>query len=86
MEDLATAHSNCEYTKLESLETITWADRNGAEIKCAKEGTISKKTSFNLVGSSTTPSTLRRRAAIVLTPHQPTQSRSAVSPLLLYPR
>ena len=30
MEDLATAHCYCEYTKLEGLETITWADRNEA--------------------------------------------------------
>ena len=36
MEDLAAAHSHCEYTKLEGLETITWADRNEAEIECAK--------------------------------------------------
>ena len=27
MEDLATAHCYCEYTKLEDLESITWADK-----------------------------------------------------------
>ena len=32
MEDLATAHCYCEYTKLEDLESITWADKNAAEI------------------------------------------------------
>ena len=46
MEDLATAHCYCEYTKLESLETINWADRNDADIACANEGTISKKEAF----------------------------------------
>ena len=46
MEDLATAHCYCEYTKLEGLETVTWADRNGADIACAKEGIISKKEAF----------------------------------------
>ena len=46
MEDLATAHCYCEYTKLESLETVTWADRNDADIACAKEGIISKKEAF----------------------------------------
>ena len=35
MEDLATAHCYCEYTKLVGLETITWADKNAADIKCA---------------------------------------------------
>ena len=45
MEDLATAHCYCEYTKLESLETVTWADRNDADIACANEG-ISKKEAF----------------------------------------
>ena len=64
MEDLSTAHCYCEYTKLEDLESITWADQNAADIECANQGTISKK-SFHLVGSSTTPSTLRRRAGIV---------------------
>ena len=48
MEDLATAHCYCEYTKLESLETVTWADRNDADIACAKEGIISKKEAFIL--------------------------------------
>ena len=46
MEDLATAHCYCEYTKLEGLETISWADKNDADIKCANEGTISKKEAF----------------------------------------
>ena len=46
MEDLATAHCYCEYTKLEGLETITWADKNDADIECANEGTISKKEAF----------------------------------------
>ena len=46
MEDLATAHCYCEYTKLESLETINWADRNDADIACANEGTMSKKEAF----------------------------------------
>ena len=27
MEDLATAHCYCEYTKFEDLESITWADK-----------------------------------------------------------
>ena len=43
MEDLATAHCYCEYTKLEDLESITWADKNAADIECANQGTISKK-------------------------------------------
>ena len=46
MEDLATAHCYCEYTKLEGLETVTWSDRNDAEIACAKEGIINKKDAF----------------------------------------
>ena len=46
MEDLATAHCYCEYTKLEGLETVTWSDRNDAEIACANEGIISKKDAF----------------------------------------
>ena len=46
MEDLATAHCYCEYTKLEGLETISWADKNDADIECANEGTISKKEAF----------------------------------------
>ena len=46
MEDLATAHCYCEYTKLESLETVTWSDRNDAEIACANEGIINKKDAF----------------------------------------
>ena len=33
MEDLATAHCYCEYTKLEDLESITWADKNTADIE-----------------------------------------------------
>ena len=46
IEDLATAHCYCEYTKLEGLETISWADKNDADIECANEGTISKKEAF----------------------------------------
>ena len=46
MEDLAIAHWYCEYTKLEGLETINWADKNDAAIECANEGTISKKEAF----------------------------------------
>ena len=46
MEDLATAHCHCEYTKLEGLETVTWSDRNDAEIACANEGIINKKDAF----------------------------------------
>ena len=47
MEDLATAHCYCEYTKLEGLETVTWSDRNDAEIACANEGIINKKEVFS---------------------------------------
>ena len=46
MEDLATAHCYCEYTKLQGLETVTWSDRNDAEIACANKGIISKKDDF----------------------------------------
>ena len=46
MEDLATAHCYCEYTKLEDLESITWADKSAADIECANQGTISKKEAF----------------------------------------
>ena len=46
MQDLATAHCYCEYSKLQGMENITWADRNKAEIECANEGTISKKEAF----------------------------------------
>ena len=46
MEDLAIAHCYCEYTKLEDLESITWADKNTADIECANQGTISKKEAF----------------------------------------
>ena len=46
MEDLATAHCYCEYTKLEAIETITWADKDSAYIECAQEGTIRKKEAF----------------------------------------
>jgi hypothetical protein len=28
------------------LETITWADKNAADIECANKGTISKKEAF----------------------------------------
>ena len=44
MEDLATAHCYCKYTKLESLETVTWTGRYDAEIACANEGIMRKKT------------------------------------------
>ena len=40
MEDLATAHGYCEYTKLEGLDTITREDENAADVACAQEGTI----------------------------------------------
>ena len=43
MEDLATAHCYCEYTKLEGLDAITWEDENAADVACAQEGTIKKK-------------------------------------------
>ena len=46
MEDLATAHCYCEYTRLEGLEFITMEDKNAADIECANEGTISKKEAF----------------------------------------
>ena len=46
MEDLATAHCYCEYTKLEGLATVAWSDRNDAEIACANEGIVSKKDAF----------------------------------------
>ena len=46
MEDLATAHCYCEYTKLEGLENVTWADKNAADIECANQGTVSKKEAF----------------------------------------
>ena len=32
--------------KLEDLESITWADKNAADIECANQGTISKKEAF----------------------------------------
>ena len=43
MEDLAAAHCYCEYIKLEDLKSIAWADKNAADIECAKQGAISKK-------------------------------------------
>ena len=43
MEDLATAHCYCEYTNLESLDTITWEDKNAAYVAYAQKGTIRKK-------------------------------------------
>ena len=46
MEDLATAHCYCEYTKLEGLDTITWEDENAADVDCAQEGTIRKQEDF----------------------------------------
>ena len=42
MEDHATAHCYCEYTKLEGLDTITREDENAADVACAQEGTIRK--------------------------------------------
>ena len=48
MEDLATAHCYCEYTKLEKLDSITWEDKNAAYIACSQEGTIRKKEAFIL--------------------------------------
>tara|TARA_B100000282_G_C31694823_1_gene473308 strand:- start:273 stop:650 length:378 start_codon:yes stop_codon:yes gene_type:complete len=46
MEDLATAHCYCEYTKVEGLDTITREDENAADVACAQEGTIRKKEAF----------------------------------------
>ena len=46
MEDLATAHCYCEYTNLESLDTITWEDKNAAYVAYAQKGTIRKKEAF----------------------------------------
>ena len=46
MEDLATAHCYCEYTKLEGLDTINWEDKFAADVACAQEGTIRKKEAF----------------------------------------
>ena len=46
MENLATAHCYCEYTKLEVLDTISWKDRDAAYVECAQEGTIRKKRAF----------------------------------------
>ena len=47
MEDLATAHCYCEYTKLEGLETISWADKNDADIDVpTKAQLVKKKLSF----------------------------------------
>ena len=46
MEDLATAHCYCEYTKIEGLDTITWEDENAVDVACAQEGTISNKEAF----------------------------------------
>ena len=43
MEDLATAHCYCEYTKIDDLDTITWGDENAADVACAREGMIRKK-------------------------------------------
>ena len=43
MEDLATTHCYCEYTKVEGLDTITREDENAADVACAQEGTIRKK-------------------------------------------
>ena len=36
MEDLAIAHCYCEYTKLEDLESITWADKNAYDEAASK--------------------------------------------------
>ena len=38
MEDLATAHCYCEYTKLEGLDTITREDENAADVCCLRSG------------------------------------------------
>jgi hypothetical protein len=46
MEDLATAHCYCEYSKLEELSSITWEDKEAAYIECAREGSIRKKEAF----------------------------------------
>ena len=46
MEDLATAHCYCEYTKLEGIETITWADKDSAYVECAQAGKIREKKAF----------------------------------------
>ena len=35
MEDLDTAHCYCKYIKLESLDTITWEDKNATFVACA---------------------------------------------------
>ena len=46
MEDMATAHCYCEHTNLEDMKSITWADKNTADIECANQGTTSKKEAF----------------------------------------
>ena len=46
MEDLATAHCYCEYSKLEGLNSITWEDKEAAYAACAREGTTRKKEAF----------------------------------------
>ena len=46
MEDLATAHCYCEYSKLEELSSITWEDKEAAYIACAREGSRRKKEAF----------------------------------------
>ena len=59
MEDLATAHCYCEYTKLEILNAFTREDKNAAYVACAQEGKI-KKRSLYLAGYSTASSTARK--------------------------
>ena len=46
MEDLATAHCYCEYSKLEELETITWENRETAYNACARESISNKEEAF----------------------------------------
>ncbi len=46
MEDLATAHCYCEYSKLEQLDELTFAQQQDVEASCAREGTINKKEAF----------------------------------------
>ena len=45
-EDLATAHCYCEYSKLEELSSITWADKEAAYNVCARESSTRKKEAF----------------------------------------
>ena len=43
MEDVATAHCYCEYTKLERLETVNWADRNDADKDVPTKASLAKR-------------------------------------------